>query len=191
MGGGSRRETRHTSSGTFLSKSTFTNEIKYRSAEIIISPRRSSQFFSVVLNYKVKQDRLNSKTRPTYDAPRRVFSHAEKMWWWWWCWSGSLGGRHLWPGLFDWEHHFVSGFCLSGKLLQREEALPIQSEAHLNTNVSTALWICHLESRPLVAWQLQQSSFSLHGIRHRFTPSQPPTTDALQPFPHTIGAQMN
>lgn len=50
----------------------------------------------------------------------------------------------------------------------REEALPIQWEAHLNTNIPAAPWICHLESRPLAVWQLQQSSFSLHGIRHRF-----------------------
>lgn len=61
---------------------TFVNEIKYRLAGIIICPRRSSQFFPVILNYKVKQDRLNSKTRATYEASRRVFSHAEKMWWW-------------------------------------------------------------------------------------------------------------
>lgn len=83
---------------------TFVNEIKYRSAGTIICPRRSSQCFPVILNYKVKQDRLNSKTRATYEASRHVFSHAEKMWWWW-------------PARFDWEHHSVSGFCLSCKLL--------------------------------------------------------------------------
>lgn len=51
---GSRGRTRHSSSGTFLSKSTFINEIKHCSAEIIISLRRSSQFLPVIPNYKVK-----------------------------------------------------------------------------------------------------------------------------------------
>lgn len=62
---------------------TLVNEIKHRSAEMIICLRCSSQFFLVILNYKVKQDCLNSKTRATYEAFRHVFSHAEKMGWWW------------------------------------------------------------------------------------------------------------
>lgn len=61
---------------------TFVNEIKHRSAEMIICLRHSPQFFPVILNYKVKQDRLNSKTQATYEASRHVFSHAEKMGWW-------------------------------------------------------------------------------------------------------------
>lgn len=103
---GSRRGTRHSSSGTFLGKSTFINEIKYRSAEIIISPRRSTQFFPVSLNYKVKQDRLNSKTRATYEV-LAVCSVTQRR-----CGGGGGGG-----GVVVWEDGTSGPADLTGNII--------------------------------------------------------------------------
>lgn len=149
---------------------TFINEIKYHSAEIIICPWHSSQFFPVTLNYKVKQDRLNSKTRATYEASHLGVIQTE-----------SLGGGNALGklgtsgrGLADLTGNIISspGFAFHANCLREPGssllmALPIKLEAHLNTNIPLVLWICHLESSPLIAWQLQQCAFSLHGIRHR------------------------
>lgn len=68
-------------------------------------------------------------------------------------------------------------------------ALPIKLEAHQNTNIPQ--YFGFVTSNPLSSYRGNYNNgLFLHGIRHP-PRGELPTTDALQSFPQTIGAQMN
>ena len=121
-----------------------------------------SQSLPAIFNYEPNGDKLNSKTQVAYESGNLVVNQnrgREKK-------KCNKETPYLmpWPGRFDSEHHYVSGFAFHANRFSKPRssllmALPIKLEAHPNTNIPPVLWIFHLESPLLVAWQLQQCAF--------------------------------
>lgn len=146
--------------------SIFINEIKYHFTEIM-TPKMCCSFISqslpAILNYKANHDDLNSKTRVAYEVGHLILNQNR---------GGGKVNPYLmpWPGRFDSEHHYVSGFAFHANRSSKPGssllmALPIQLEAHPNTNIPQ--YFGFVTSNPLSS---QHGNYNnvlfLHGIRH-------------------------